>query len=81
MLIHFRLEVPIDFIIPWRPSSEIWDPAFEGKSHYTRLFLAHMGLLHPNTFEEVNFLHFNENLVNALKELDRIPEYVLLLFS
>jgi hypothetical protein len=74
--IHYGLEMPIDFMIPWRLSSEMWDPASCGKSHYSRLFLSHMGLLHPSTFEEVNFLSFGENLVNELKELDRIPEYL-----
>lgn len=72
--INYGLEVPIDYMVPWRLSSELWEPQSCGKSHYTRMFLAHMGLLNQSTFEEINFLSFNESLVNELKELDKIPE-------
>jgi len=70
--INFGLEVSVDFLIPWRPSSEMWESF--AKSHYTRLFLSHMGLLHPNTYEAVSFLASKPTLLETLRSLDVTPE-------
>eukprot|EP01125_Pyxidicula_operculata_P009353 TRINITY_DN3080_c0_g1_i1.p1 TRINITY_DN3080_c0_g1~~TRINITY_DN3080_c0_g1_i1.p1 ORF type:complete len:497 (+),score=97.46 TRINITY_DN3080_c0_g1_i1:180-1670(+) len=68
--IEIRLSADVSFVVP--TLGDIWSTDF--KLRHSRLFVSHLGLLHPRSLDRLTFVESHPRLFQSLHKLDSIPQ-------